>query len=397
MKDSWKRECIGDIADLKYGYTEKALSEGEYRYVRITDINKSGELTTNNKKYVANSEEVKKYVLNDYDLLMARTGATFAKVLLFRNIEPSIYASYLIKIDFRNLIENKLYWYYSQSSQYWEQANILSSGSAQPHFNGAALKRLYFNYPESISEQKQIVTILDKAFAAIDQAKANIEKNIQNAQELFQSKLNQIFSQNGDGWEERTLGELGTLTSSKRIFKKEYVNEGIPFYRSKEIKELGNGRDISLELFISEERYREIKSKYGIPEKGDILLTAVGTIGEMYIVKDNDEFYFKDGNIMWLKNFETLNSFYLKYALTNFVEHLKAISRGSAYNALTIQKLKAYSIPAPNQNVQERIVIELDLVQEKANQLENHYKEKLLNLDELKKSILQKAFTGELT
>ena len=74
MKDSWKRECIGDIADLKYGYTEKALSEGEYRYVRITDINKSGELTTNNKKYVANSEEVKKYVLNDYDLLMAKIG-----------------------------------------------------------------------------------------------------------------------------------------------------------------------------------------------------------------------------------------------------------------------------------------------------------------------------------
>src|SRR5690606_3177294 len=145
------------------------------------------------------------------------------------------------------------------------------------------------------------------AFEAIDQAKANIEKNIENAKELFQSKLNAVFSQRGEGWEEMELGELGTLTSSKRIYKKEYVTNGIPFYRSKEIKELGNDKEISFELFITEERYDDIKKKFGIPQKGDILLTAVGTIGEMYVVNENDKFYFKDGNIMWLKDFHSLN------------------------------------------------------------------------------------------
>ena len=90
------------------------------------------------------------------------------------------------------------------------------------------VKKLQIPIPP-LSEQQQIVSILDEAFEAIDQAKANIEKNIQNAEELFQSKLNQIFSQKGEGWEEKELGELGTLTSSKRIYKKEYVTNGVPF------------------------------------------------------------------------------------------------------------------------------------------------------------------------
>lgn len=249
-----------------------------------------------------------------------------------------------------------------------------------------------------LEEQKQIVAILDKAFAAIDQAQVNIQQNIQNAQDLFQSKLNQIFSQQDDGWVEMKLGEIGTLTSSKRIFKSEYVNEGIPFYRSKEIKELGHNKEISLELFIAEERYKEIKEKFGVPKKGDILLTAVGTIGEMYIVQnDNEEFYFKDGNIMWLKNFEVLNSYYLKYALTNFVEQLKAISRGAAYSALTIEKLKDYSIPVPSKEDQSNVVEKLNTIKIQQLRTVDLYDKKLNNLEELKKSLLQKAFNGELT
>jgi type I restriction enzyme S subunit len=163
-----------------------------------------------------------------------------------------------------------------------------------------------------------------------------------------------------EGWEFHKLGDLGTLTSSKRIFKSEYVTEGVPFYRSKEIKELGNGRDISLELYITNERYNEIKKQFGVPLKGDILLTAVGTIGEMYVVDESHPFYFKDGNIMWLKNFDSLDSYFLKYALTLFVEQLKAMSQGSAYSALTIEKLKKYSIPAPPLTEQKQIVALLD-------------------------------------
>lgn len=248
-----------------------------------------------------------------------------------------------------------------------------------------------------LPEQHQIVSILDKAFAAIDKAKANIEKNIQNAKELFQSKLDEVFSNKGEGWEEKKLEDLGKLTSSKRIYKNEYVKTGIPFYRSKEIKELADGKKISTELYITLERYEEIKNKFGIPNVGDILLTAVGTIGEIYIVKEKDRFYFKDGNIMWLKDFLSLNPSYLKYALTSYIDQIKALTRGSAYNALTIEKLKKYEIPVPSKQVQEKIVRDLSILKDKSRNIINIYQQKIIGLDELKKSILQQAFNGELT
>jgi type I restriction enzyme S subunit len=128
-----------------------------------------------------------------------------------------------------------------------------------------------------LPEQRRIVGILDEAFDGIATAKANAEKNIQNARALFESHLQSVFTNGGEGWVERTLEELGTITSSKRIYKSEYVTSGVPFYRTKEVKELANSREITTELFISEARYKEIKASFGVPKQGDILLTAIGT------------------------------------------------------------------------------------------------------------------------
>src|SRR5699024_615586 len=135
--------------------------------------------------------------------------ATFAKVLLYEDVEPSVFASYLIRIKFKEKIDNKLYWYFSKTKSYWDQANSLASGAAQPHFNGAALKQVIFSYPKSLPEQERIVSILDEAFAAIAKAKANAEQNLKNAKELFESYLQGVFEKKGDGWEERKVNEIG--------------------------------------------------------------------------------------------------------------------------------------------------------------------------------------------
>lgn len=195
------------------------------------------------------------------------------------------------------------------------------------------------------------------------------------------------------GWKLEELGNLGTLTSSKRIFKKEYVKEGVPFYRSKEIKELGNNKNVSLELFITRTRYEEIKKQFGIPKEGDILLTAVGTIGEMYVVDESHDFYFKDGNIMWLKNFDTLDPYYLKYTLTLFVDQLKAMSQGSAYNALTIEKLKKYLIPIPTLSEQIQIVSILDEAFTSIDKAKANVEKNLQNAKELFQSKLNEVFS----
>ena len=161
-------------------------------------------------------------------------------------------------------------------------------------------------------------------------------------------------------------------------------------------KELANGRAITTELFISEGRYNEIKEKFGVPNQGDILITAIGTIGEIYVVTGARDFYFKDGNVLWLKEFTTTNSYYLKYALISFVESLNKMAHGSAYSALPIQRLNIHRIFVPSLKEQEAIVSQLDGLSEKTRLLESIYQQKLAVLDELKKFLLHQAFSGQL-
>jgi type I restriction enzyme S subunit len=399
MREGWEikkiEEITSKLGDGLHG-TPKYCDNGEYYFINGNNLN-NGQIIFKEKTKRVSLVEYEKYKkkLTDRTVFVSING-TLGNVA-FYNDEKIILGKSACYFNLLDGIDKKFIKYVIQSPNFIKYMFAQATGATIKNVSLKSMKNYEIALPP-VQEQKKIVALLDKAFTAIDQAKANIEKNIVNAKELFQSKLNAIFSQKGEGWEDKTLGELGTLTSSKRIYKKEYVAEGIPFYRSKEIKELAHKKDITLELFITKERYKEIKTRFGIPQEGDILLTAVGTIGEMYVVKNNEpDFYFKDGNIMWLKNFTTLNAYYLKYALLCFVEQLKAMSQGSAYSALTIEKLKKYSISVPSVSEQKEIVKNLDELLNYQRRIDRKYKQKLIELEELKNSILQKAFSGELT
>lgn len=160
-------------------------------------------------------------------------------------------------------------------------------------------------------------------------------------------------------WGKVKVGDCCEVTSSKRIFFSEYVDSGVPFYRSKEIIESSNGQAISEPLFISQEKYDEIKNHFGVPQPGDMLLTSVGTIGVPYIVREKDYFYFKDGNLTWFRNFsDELNSKYLYFWVKSSEGQsvLNNTTIGSSQKALTIASLKGLEIPCPPAPVQKRIV-----------------------------------------
>ncbi|WP_294112260.1 restriction endonuclease subunit S [uncultured Fibrobacter sp.] len=155
-----------------------------------------------------------------------------------------------------------------------------------------------------------------------------------------------------------TLGNYCSITSSKRIFADQYVEKGVPFYRSKEIIEKNNGQDISEPLYIEPEVYETIKKKFGVPQKGDLLLTSVGTIGIPYIVKD-EQFYFKDGNLTWMRNFsKELSSKYLYYWISSKFGKVSLVNRciGSSQAALTIDILKNYKLFIPKRDIQDKVI-----------------------------------------
>lgn len=160
-------------------------------------------------------------------------------------------------------------------------------------------------------------------------------------------------------WEKVKLGEVSRVSSSKRIFARQYVRKGVPFYRQKEIIDKKNKNFIIDPLFISVETYNEIKKKFGVPVKGDLLITAVGaSLGIPYIV-DDEIFYFKDGNLIWLSNFnENINSKYIYYWITSDIGQKMMWSRviGSAQPALTIDIIKQFELSIPTYILQNKIV-----------------------------------------
>lgn len=155
-----------------------------------------------------------------------------------------------------------------------------------------------------------------------------------------------------------TIKDYCEVTSSKRIFASQYVLSGVPFYRGKEISEKQKAStNISNPLFISREVYKEIKEKHGVPQSGEILLTSVGTLGNLYLVGEDEEFYFKDGNITWFRNLHDIDSKWLFYWLKSPVgrEQLSKSTIGASQKAYTINLLQEMEIDPPQLEEQIRI------------------------------------------
>ena len=167
-------------------------------------------------------------------------------------------------------------------------------------------------------------------------------------------------------WKRYKIGDLCSISSSKRIFANEYQSSGIPFYRGKEIIEKQKGERVSTELYISTSRYDEIKNKFGVPKKGDMLLTSVGTLGIPYIVGE-ETFYFKDGNLTWFSDFKGINSKFLYYwFLSPMAKNtIDAKSIGSTQKALTIDTLCKFEIEIPSIDIQNKIIFVLSSLDSK--------------------------------
>ena len=154
------------------------------------------------------------------------------------------------------------------------------------------------------------------------------------------------------------LKDFCSITSSKRIYAADYVEDGIPFVRGKEVVQrfFGSGR-LESELFISPTKFETLRDRFGAPSAGDLLLTSVGTLGVPYLVTDGDEFYFKDGNLIWFRNFDGLNSKFFYYWIQSRAGRvqLAKCTIGTSQAAYTIERLKEIGAPKHSNNQQERI------------------------------------------
>ena len=267
------------------------------------------------------------------------------------------------------------------------------SGLTVPKLNQGSLREIPVPIP-SVPEQKRIVAILDEAFAGIATAKANAEKNLQMARAVFEGMLGAFFEAAAEC---SRIDELFDVGSSKRGLKSEWKSEGVPFYRGREVTRLALEGRVDNELFISENHFAELAEKNGVPTAGDIVITAIGTIGNAHIVRESDRFYFKDASVLWMRRTSDVSSEYVKYWIRSAAFHDQLDrGNGATVDTLTIGKLESLMVPLRSGGAQEVVVAQLARVEQEIVKLESLYTRKLAALDELKQSLLPQAFSGKL-
>lgn len=287
-------------------------------------------------------------------------------------------------------LEKKFLYYFCLSVDFTK----LDKGTTLPSLVKKDLVKVLMPVP-GISEQKRIVAILDQAFADMEQARANTEQNLKNARELFESYLQQVFSQRGEGWIEKSLKEasldFGRGKSKHRPRNDESLYGGnYPFIQTGDVR--------NCEHFIT--KYSKTYNDKGLAQsklwpKGTICITIAANIAETGIM-DFDG-CFPDSVIGVVVNPEVTMVSYVEYLLQSFKAILQAKGQGSAQDNINMGTFEKMKFPFPSIQQQEEIVNSLDSLTASVQQLERVYSDKLLAIDELKKSILQKAFSGELT
>ena len=196
-----------------------------------------------------------------------------------------------------------------------------------------------------------------------------------------------------DDWEVKTLNDYFDIGSSKRVFQSQWRKSGIPFYRAREVVILAEKNSVENDLFIDEDLYNQYKKLYGVPAVNDLLVTGVGTLGKVYKIQNNKPFYFKDGNIICLKNKGKIDSDYVKYHFDYPIvkDQINDNSGKSTVGTYTINSARKTTLPIPPLDEQQRIAKALSDVDALISTTEKLIRKK----KNIKQGTMQNLLTGK--
>lgn len=379
MKKGWEVKKLGEACDVLSGSGFPKKYQGqqdlEYPFYKVSDMN----LPLNGKNMIQENNSISSDVRRELGAKSFHAGT-----VIFPKVGGAILTNKKRVISKPSCVDNNIMGLYPHRSEvcgdylYWWMDHVdiydWSNKASPPSITQRTVSNTTIPIPP-LSEQEEIVEVLDTAFAAIDQAKANIEQNIANAKELFQSKLNQIFSQKGEGWVETTLGASCKMYQPKTIGKKDMTTDG-------EFIVFGANGPIG--------RYHSYNH-----EASQLLVTCRGaTCGSVNI---SEPMSWITGNAMVIQPLEPeLNRDFLELALRGGIDLSSSIT-GAAQPQITRTNLEPITLRYPSRQNQIAIVESVQALSREVQTISSHYQTKLTSLDELKKSILQKAFAGELT
>ena len=400
MPEGWAWCRLGEIGNIVTGSTpSKTHSEyygNEYPFFKPTDL-EQGINTIIAEDNLSKIGFLQARQLPKNSILVTCIGATIGKTGL---IKTEGTCNQQINAIIPNNSILPIFLFFSCLSDFMQESIISNSSSTTlPILNKSKFASLLLPLPP-IEEQSRIIDTLKIIFAQImtvEQNKSDLKLLIKHAKskildlaihgklipqdpadEPAEELLKRIATSDNrpykkfdddipfslpKNWEWCYLGDICRISSAKRVLQQDWKDSGIPFYRAREIAQLSNNEKVKDDLFITPELYRELKNKYGVPISGDLMISAVGTIGKVYIVKETDCFYYKDASVIcFSKKEKSIDSKYLKLCLeSGFLQNqIYSQSTGTTVDTITINKAQEYLFPLPNITEQQRIVTKIE-------------------------------------
>lgn len=402
MKKGWQTKKLGDVCDFEGGsqppksefiYDEKP---GYVRFLQIRDFGSDKNIT-----YIPHSK--KNRLCDENDILIGRYGASVGKILTGK---AGAYNVALMKtIPNLEVLDQSWFYHFLVSDEFQTPLLNVADRSAQAGFS----KDDIYNFPVPVpplAEQQRIVGLLDEAFEGLATAKANAEKNLQNARALFESHLQSVFTQRGANWDNvtlETLLERGWIEShldgnhgGDYPRKEEFVQEGVP-YISANCLDDDDRIDMSRAKYLSPARAALLRK--GIAKNNDVLFAHNATVGPVAILQTDEEKVILGTSLTYYRcNTKHILPVYLAHYMRSFgfkKQYLQVMCQ-STRNQVPITKQREFFHVIPPLEEQKRIIVTLDGLLENGQRLARLYEQKLAALEALKKSLLHQAFTGEL-
>jgi type I restriction enzyme S subunit len=395
MKQNWEHKNLGDVCEIVNGSTPLRTNkdfwqDGNFPWFTIDDIREQGRIIRDTKQKVTQTALKKLRILPVDTVLLCCTASIGEYALTEIELTTNQQFNGLVIKNKKELYPMFLMYF---SSTLKDTLSNLSGKATIDFIPISKLKDIEIPLP-SLPEQQQIVAILDEAFAAIAKVKANAEQNLKNTKELFESFLQGVFENKGEGWEKKTLKELTTHLGDGLHGTPKYTLEGDYYFIN------GNNLTNGLIEFksstkrVSFEEYN--KHKKNLTDR-TILVSINGTLGNVAFY--NNEKIILGKSACYFNMKDSVDKNYMKYVLSSpyFLTYAHKEATGATIKNISLKTMRDFIVPLPAISEQKAIVQKLDALSDETKRLEAIYQQKINDLEELKKSVLQKAFNGELT
>ena len=395
MKKEWPTKTLGEVLQKTETVNPLQSPETEFDYIDVSSVsNATFQIKATQRLKGKNAPSRARKLVRENDVLFATVRPTLQRIAVVpEHLDKQVCSTGYFVLRAKHGIDHRFVFYSLFTEDFIAQMESLQKGASYPAVTDGDVKAQVIPVPP-LPEQQRIVGILDEAFEGLATAKANAEKNLQNARVLFESHLQSVFTQRGKGWKQKTLEEIATTfgrgKSKHRPRNAPHLYGGkYPFVQTGDIR--------NADHIITE--YSQTYSEAGLAQSklwpnGTICITIAANIAETAIL--GFDACFPDSVIGVVANPKEADVGFIEYLLQSLKARLQAMGKGSAQANINMGTFENERFPFPPVAEQKDIVSKLDALTAETQRLESLYERKLAALDELKKSLLHQAFTGQL-